>query len=88
MPDDEDHRIEQLLYNRDLDEEQQNADQQFIKMVGYLISTDIVQIAANKSFKNQMETILHKNPNEELYYRNEELEICLRKCGELSDLLL
>ena len=48
--------------------------------MGYLLGAQVEQLAADKSFKNQIEEIIKKNVEDELYYRSADLETCLIKC--------
>ena len=41
-----------MLNERDLDEEDANADQQLIKNIGYVLSSTVEQLVDDKSFKN------------------------------------
>lgn len=37
-------------------------------------------MAGDKAFKNKIEEVVKKNVEDELYYRNDDLETCLIKC--------
>lgn len=56
------------MNSRDLDEEEQSADQQFIKNFGYLLSTPSDQVIEDKLLNDNIETILKKNVEDEIYF--------------------
>lgn len=68
-----------MLNERDLDEEDANADQQFIKSIGLILNSNVDIIVISKSFKNVLDSIIQKNVEDELYFRKDDLIICLEK---------
>ena len=76
----DEQRIAEILENLELDEEEQNKDLEYIKFMGFLLSAQVVQLVADKSFRNKIEEIIKKNVEDELYYRHDDFETCLTKC--------
>ena len=64
----------------ELDVEQQNRDQEFIKFMSFILDAKVGQLVADRSFRNQIDEIIKKNVEDEIYFRYADLEVCLLKC--------